>query len=78
VLAVASEQAVDHILSDDDGLCREASRNGLRCQGSPFVLVLLKQQGLVPAVTPVLDRMRQAGFGIEDALYQQARQAAGE
>jgi predicted nucleic acid-binding protein len=40
--------------------------------------LLLKRKGEIPAVRPVLDRMRQGGFGIAERLNQQALQAAGE
>jgi predicted nucleic acid-binding protein len=78
VLALALDYRADHILSDDDLLCRKAQHHGLACPGTPLVVVLLKRKGEIPAVKPVLDQMRQKGFGIADLLYQQALQAAGE
>lgn len=78
VLAVAREKALDQILTGDEGLIQQASRHGLACVRSSELVVLLKRDQLIPAVKPVLDRMRQAGFGLDDALYHQALQAAGE
>jgi predicted nucleic acid-binding protein len=78
VLAVASEKGVDHILTDDGPLRRAASLHGLTCLRVPLVVVLMKDQGLLPQVRPILDRMRQEGYGIVESLYQGALQAAGE
>lgn len=78
VLALAQERGVDHILTDDGPVRREAAQHGLRCLRAPEVVVLMKDQGLIAAVKPVLDRMRQEGFGIAEAVYQGALRAAGE
>jgi predicted nucleic acid-binding protein len=79
VIAVAIEkQPIDHILTDDGILRREAGRHGLHCLRVPQLVVLMKSEGLVPAVQPVLDQMRQAGHGIRESFYQQALRAAGE
>jgi predicted nucleic acid-binding protein len=78
VLAVAQERGVDHILTSDEQLARHAGRAGLRCLPVSLVVVLLKEQGLVSTVRPVLDRMRQRGFGIADRAYEQALRAANE
>lgn len=78
VLAVAQAEAVDHVLSNDEGLIREASRHGLTCLRVTDLLLLFKSQGLVPAVRPVLDRMIQRGYGIRADRYHDALQAAGE
>lgn len=78
VLALALSAGVDHILSNDRVVCREAEARGLTCLRPPLVVVFLRQEGIIPAVRPVLDQMRQQGFGITDALYQQALAAVGE
>ena len=78
VLAVAQIEAVTHILSDDRGVYKEASRHGLTCLRSPEILVLMKRRGLIPSVKSVLNSMRAQGYGIADALYDQALQVAGE
>lgn len=78
VLAVAQERGVHHILTSDDQLARHASRHGLVCLRIALVVVLLKDQGLISEVKPVLDRMRQRGFGIDDPAYENALRAAGE
>jgi predicted nucleic acid-binding protein len=78
VLAVARAQTVSHVLTSDGPLFREATRHGFTCLRATDIVVLLKHQGHLTAVRPVLDRMRQQGFGIEDAIYNAALQAAGE
>jgi predicted nucleic acid-binding protein len=78
VLAVALERGVNHILSGDRAVRRETIRHNLTCLATSQVVVLLKLQGEIPAARPVLDQMRQQGFGIGGTDYQQALQAAGE
>jgi predicted nucleic acid-binding protein len=78
VLAVSLAHAVDHVLSDDGRLRREAGRHGLTCVRMPEVVVLMKSLGLVPEVKPVLDRMWAQGYGLTDIIYQQALGSAGE
>ena len=78
VLAVALGGAGSAILSDDRALRREAHRHHLRCIGTAEVVVLMKEYHLIPAVKPVLDTLRQTGFGISEAAYKQALQAVRE
>jgi predicted nucleic acid-binding protein len=78
VLAIALDQTVTHILSDDRGLRREAAQHGVPCVSASQVVVLLKLNGLIPQAKPVLDRMRQRGYGIGNGPYQSALQAVGE
>jgi predicted nucleic acid-binding protein len=78
LLAVAVEAGADHLLSGDRVVCREATARGLVCLGATQIVVLMKDQALVPEVRSVLDLMRQRGFGIAEADYQQALSAAGE
>jgi predicted nucleic acid-binding protein len=78
VLAVMQEQAADQLLTGDEQVRQEGRRHGFLCLHASEVVVLMKDQGLIPAVRPVLDQMRQQGFGIEDSLYQQMLAAAGE
>jgi predicted nucleic acid-binding protein len=78
VLAVALAEGVDHVLTDDADVQREAGRYGLTWLRTTEVVVLLKRCGHVSDVKSVLDRMRQQGFGIDDTLYKQTLRAAGE
>jgi len=78
VLAVAREQKADHIISSDRHVRREAQRLGIRCHTVTEILLVLKGTGLLSAIGPVMDAMRQNGFGIDDLAYEQALVAAGE
>src|SRR5205085_235987 len=78
VLAVAKAKGVDYALTEDDTLRRELQALGVKCLRSPEVVVLLKAQGCIAAVKPVLDRMRSLGHGIPELQYRAAVLAAGE
>jgi predicted nucleic acid-binding protein len=78
VLAVAHDRAVDHVLSADRHICREATARGLACLRATDLIVLMKRQGLLPEVRPLLDLMRQRGYGIDEVLYAETLLAAGE
>jgi predicted nucleic acid-binding protein len=78
ILTLAQIQGVDHVLSNDEGLIREASQHGLTCLRVTDLLLLLKSQGHVPAIRPVLDRMMQQDYAIRLDLYEEALRAAGE
>jgi predicted nucleic acid-binding protein len=78
VLAVAQGTRGATILTDDRGLRREAGRHQLPCAGLAEVVVMMKLQGLIPAVNPVLDSLRQAQYGVAATVYEQALRAAGE
>jgi predicted nucleic acid-binding protein len=80
VLAIAQDPSlrVDHILSGDDHVVRQAHVLGLPCLRTTDLVLVMKVEGLIAQVKPVLDLMRQHGFGIDDALYARVLRAAGE
>jgi predicted nucleic acid-binding protein len=80
VLAVAADpaNAIDHVLTGDDQLYREAERAGHTCFSVTDVVVFLKEQQLIPSVRSVLDRMIQTGFGIGSDTYEQTLRIEGE
>jgi predicted nucleic acid-binding protein len=57
---------------------RCATQLGLPVIGSLRVLIVLKQQRLIPAIRPAVDRFREAGSYISEALIQEALSIAGE
>ena len=59
VTALAKAQSVAHVLSGDRVVRREAAAQGFTCLSATQVIVLMKNQGLIQAVKPVLDLMRQ-------------------
>ncbi|MFH1992498.1 MAG: DUF3368 domain-containing protein [Pseudomonadota bacterium] len=64
----------------DERIGREVARHlGLRFTGLIGVLVEAKDKGMISAVKPQLDALRDiAGFRISDALYVQVLQDVGE
>jgi predicted nucleic acid-binding protein len=66
------------VLLDDRAGRRVARELGLRVFGSAGVLVLAKEQGLIPTVRPVLDTLRSAGLYLSDSAYRDALMLASE
>ena len=63
----------------DERLGREvAQRRGLAVVGSAGVLLQAKRKGLLPAVAPVLARMKTEGYFLSDALVREVLQRVGE
>lgn len=54
---------------DDSTARRLAEQEGCRVVGLLGLLVAAKQRGLLSAVKPLLDAMRNSGFFVGDELY---------
>ena len=69
-ITLALEAEADWLLMDEH-LGRETARHlKLCCIGLAGVLIAAKQKGLIPAIKPCLDALRDlAGFRIKDSLY---------
>jgi predicted nucleic acid-binding protein len=69
-IALALEEGADWLLMDEP-LGRESARHlKLRCIGLVGVLLAAKRKGLIPAIKPCLDALRDlAGFRLKDSLY---------
>lgn len=78
-IVLALELPADLLLMDER-LGRETARHlGIRITGLVGVLVESKRRGLIPVVSPLLERLRQeAGFRLSDALYRQILQDVNE
>jgi uncharacterized protein len=78
-ITLAIELSADR-LPIDERLGRNIATNyGLKLRGLLGVLINAKQQRLIPALKPILDRlMVQAGFRVSQALYNWALQEVGE
>lgn len=63
---------------DDLAARRCARAHGVRSRGTIGLVVLARQQGVIPAAGPVLSALRQAGFYVSAAVLAAARAAAGE
>ena len=78
VLTLATARQVDHILTGDRIVRREARLRGIIALGAAELVALMKTQGLIPHAGPVLQAMRRAGFGISPLDFEAALAAAGE
>jgi predicted nucleic acid-binding protein len=78
-IALALEVGAELLLMDEH-LGRETARHlGLRYMGLIGVLIEAKHKGLIHAVKPYLDALRDiAGFRVSDALYRRVLQDEGE
>ncbi len=62
VLAVALEQPGSQAILDDLDARHRAASLGVSTQGTPGLMVVSKQLGLIPEVRSLIDRLRLAGF----------------
>lgn len=67
---LALDRGLTTVLIDDEKGFRRAQRYGLQPLRAFDVLIAAKTVGALPAVRPVLDRMRQNNEGIPDAIYE--------
>lgn len=78
-LALAMEQPGSLLLLDDLAAREFAATNGLLFTGTVGCLVDAKQQGLIPAIEPLLSELRaKARFWISDRLVSRVLRDAGE
>lgn len=62
VLALALEEPGSLVILDDGFARAEARARHIRLTGTAGVLLKAKQEGYIPAIAPLLDRLRQFGF----------------
>lgn len=78
-IALALELKADELLIDERLGRREANRLGISITGLLGILLVAKQQGLIPAMRPVMDTlMNEAGFRVSSQLYTEVLKVAGE
>lgn len=78
VITLALADPTNLILIDDYRARRTAEALRLTATGTAGVLVRAKREGLIIAVTPLLQQMRHNGYYISDAVLEEARRRAGE
>ena len=60
------------------GATHKARSIGLQTIGTLGLLLLAKEHGIVRAIKPMLDELRQSGFHMSIPLYRQVLESAGE
>jgi predicted nucleic acid-binding protein len=79
VIALAVEHQGSLALLDESDARRVASSFGIEKTGAIGVLIRARLEGRIDSLRAELDKIRtQAGFWIEDGLYQKVVEAAGE
>jgi predicted nucleic acid-binding protein len=77
-IVLARELGADWVLMDEKKGRRKLTQMGLKKIGTAGILLKAKQVGLLPAVRPELEQLRQRGFSISqpviDAVLQQANE----
>jgi predicted nucleic acid-binding protein len=77
-MALYKDLHADRLLLDDARARRVAAFNQITVVGSLGVLLLAKDQGLIPEVKPKLNSIRAAGFYFSEPLLQEALRLANE
>jgi len=77
-IVLARELNADLLLIDGRSAKRKASAIELSTIGTLGVLLLAKNEGLIPALEPLLGDLRRAGFHMSDELFDQVLDSAGE
>jgi len=78
VLALAEERAARLVIIDELKGRRYAKRLKLPLTGTLGLLLLAKEQGLIPALTPLVDKLQNAGLYLDLSLVTRVLQLAGE
>ena len=78
VIALAQERAADLVIVDERLARRHARRLGMRLTGTLGILVRAKQLGMVEAVAPLIDRLRQGGIHLGADLCREVLRLADE
>ncbi len=78
VLALALEQPDSQAILDDLAARRCAMALNVPLQGTLGMILVAKQLGMISAVRPILDILRQSGMYVSDRLARQVLDQAGE
>jgi predicted nucleic acid-binding protein len=76
-IVLAQEKSLPVLMDERRGRT-VATRMGLRVVGTAGLLVTAKDRGLIRAVAPLLDDMREQGYRLSDALVAGVLQRCGE
>ncbi len=78
VLALAQDLSADLVLLDERLARRYARRAGLALSGTLGVLVKAKQQGVIAAVAPLTQALRESGIYLSESVVAEALRLADE
>ena len=78
VLALADEQKASLVLIDERKARRYAERLKLPLSGTLGVLLLAKEEKIIPAIAPLLKAIQEAGLYLHEELVKQVLEMAGE
>jgi len=78
VLTLAEEQNASLVLIDERKARRYAERLKLPSSGTLGVLLLAKEEKIIPAISPLLKAILEAGLYLHDELVEQVLKMAGE
>jgi predicted nucleic acid-binding protein len=77
-MALYKRLQADRLLIDDSRARKVAMINGAVVIGSVGVLILAKDEGLLPTIRPALEAIRQSGIYLGETLIAEALSIAGE
>jgi predicted nucleic acid-binding protein len=77
-MVLANEIEADLIIIDDGQARSFAKRIGINVTGSIGVLLLAKQNKVIPELSPYLDNIQQTNFRISEKILNEVRMLAGE
>ena len=77
-IQLALELHADFLLIDESAGRRTAQRLGISVTGVLGVLATAKHRGLIPAVAPLIAKLRGAGFWLGDNIVRQVLRDLGE
>lgn len=77
-IILAQEVNAEQVILDDNAARQEAVARGLPVIGTVGVLLVAKAQSIIPAVRPILDKLRAQGTRVSQDLYYQVIAEAGE
>lgn len=77
-ISLAVERGISVFITDDEKAFKRALEQGLTPIRTFRVLLLAKHKGLIPSVKAVLDAMIAKGEGIQESVYRETLEWAGE
>lgn len=77
-IALASEISCDYLILDDMAARKLAKKLGLSVKGTVGVLLMAKQNVIIPLFRPYLELIQQTNFRLSEQLVEQFLKDAGE